>query len=65
MKATFNNMKLKVNTEVKTLTIREDMDSIEVKQYLPIKDKIDKTNREYGLIRKIVCRFLKLNKLCR
>ena len=41
MKATFNNMKLKVNTEVKTLTIREDMDSIEVKQYLPIKDKID------------------------
>lgn len=41
MKATFNNMKLKVNTEVKTLTIREDMDPIEVKQYLPIKDKID------------------------
>ena len=41
MKATFNNMKLKVNTEIKTLIIREDMDPIEVKQYLPIKDKID------------------------
>ena len=41
MKATFANMKLKVNTETKDLILSEDMDPIKVSQYLPINDKYD------------------------
>lgn len=41
MKATFANMKLKLNTETKGLKVSEGMDAIKVLQYLPIKDKYD------------------------
>lgn len=41
MKATFANMKLKVDASTKELKIADNLDSIKVLQYLPIQDKYD------------------------
>ena len=41
MKATFANMKLKLNSETKSFKFSDDMDAINVLQYLPIRDKYD------------------------